>query len=112
AVRFGQLPVLKYVVEWKPLAPLSTYGSTAVVLSFVVILVTVRLSPRRFAAAEVILLGFFAGAAWFAARMLPWWMTVWPLVLLPRWQALLARVHQPAAPARDRPSLARRAGVA
>jgi hypothetical protein len=114
AVRFGRLPVLQYVVEWKPLAPLATYNSTAVVVSFVGVLLTVRLSPRRFGAAEVILLAFFGPAAWFAARMLPWWMTVWPLVLLPHWQALLAQTCQPDAPAKEtpRPSLARRAGVA
>jgi hypothetical protein len=84
---------LQYVTEWKPLLPLATYGSTAFVLSVGAVLLTVRRSPRRFPPAETALLVLFGVAAWFTARMLPWWMTVWPLVLLPHWRALLPRLQ-------------------
>jgi hypothetical protein len=91
-VRFGRLPVLQEVVEWQPLVPLATYTGRALVLSFLVTLATVRLSPRRFGAAEVGLLLLFGLSAWFTKRMVLWWLTVCPWVLLPHWRAILEQI--------------------
>jgi hypothetical protein len=92
--RFGNQPILQYVKEWLPLAPLTTYESRVLVASFVAVLVTLRLSPRRFDSADAVLLLLFGLAAWFSARMVPWWMSLWPFVLLPHWQALLEKVRR------------------
>jgi hypothetical protein len=89
-VRFGQTASLRLVKEWQPMVPLATYGGKAFVTSVVLVLVTLRWSPQPFRPAEVGLLVLFALAAWFAVRMLPFWTTVWPLVLLPHWQAIAA----------------------
>lgn len=86
--RFGRTASLGYVAEWQPLAPLSTFGSYALVMSFVVTLATLRRSLRQFRFDEHLLLAAFGLAAWFARRMLPFWMTLCPLVLLPHWRAL------------------------
>ena len=83
AIGFRKLPVLLHVKEWQPIAPLTTYGSTALVVSLIAVLVTVRLSPLRFRPHEVFLVVFFGFSAWFMARMLPWWWTVVIFVLLP-----------------------------
>jgi hypothetical protein len=91
AVRFGQTESLRLVGEWLPRVPLADYGARALAASLLAVLVTVRWSPKPFTLTEAALLVLFALAAWFAARMLVWWMTVWPLVLLPHWRAILAR---------------------
>jgi hypothetical protein len=74
--------------------PLATPGAKALVASILLVLLTVRFSPRRFRMADVILLTLFGLAAWFSARMLPWWMTIWPWVLLPHWAAILDKETQ------------------
>src|SRR5262249_43158816 len=63
----------------------------ALAVSIILALLTVRFSPRRFSVADVTLLTLFGFAAWFSARMLPWWMTIWPWVLLPHWAAISDR---------------------
>jgi hypothetical protein len=70
AITFGKMPVLQNVKEWQPRTPLETYGSVAFVLSVLLVLGTVRLSPRRFPPADIVLLLFFGLSAWFTARML------------------------------------------
>lgn len=99
---FGQQPILQTVREWQPMTPMTTYGSKVLVLSLFLTFITIRLSPRHFTPSETILLGAFALAAWFAARMFPWWLSILPYVLLPHWQAItkVYVVPQPAAPAR------------
>lgn len=87
---FGKYPILQSVAEWRPMTPLATYGGKAFVASIALVLLTLRYSPRRFGAADVGLLLAFGLAAWFSARMLPWWMAVCPFVLLPHWAALRA----------------------
>jgi hypothetical protein len=89
ALNFGKMPVLQNVQEWQPRLPLQTYGSVVYVLSVLLVFGTVRLSPRRFRPAEIVLLLFFGLSAWFTARMLPWWMTLCPFLLLPHWAAFL-----------------------
>jgi hypothetical protein len=88
---FRKYPILDQVAEWQPIPPLATYGAKALALSIILVLVTLRYSPRRFRPAEVGLLAVFGLSAWFSARMLPWWMTVCPLVLLPHGAAISAR---------------------
>jgi hypothetical protein len=85
AARFGSQPVLRYVREWQPLAPAASVGGTLLLGSVLAVLATVRRSRRRFPPAEAALLLLFGLAAWFSARMVPWWATVWPWVLLPHW---------------------------
>lgn len=89
AVNFSKYPILEQIREWQPLVPFATYESKALLLSVALTLVTVRLSPRRFAASEAMLLVLFGLSAWFAARMVPWWMSVCVYVLLPHWRAIL-----------------------
>jgi hypothetical protein len=91
AITFGNHPNLQDLPEWLPIPPLTTYGSGMLMISLILVLVTLHLSPRRFTLAEVVLLLAFGLEAWFSSRMLPWWMTVWPFVLLPHWRALLDR---------------------
>ncbi|HZT81043.1 MAG TPA: hypothetical protein VFA26_12500, partial [Gemmataceae bacterium] len=90
--RFGQNPVLQLVSEWHPTPPLTTYASKMFIASLVLVLLTARFSPRRFSFGDVTLLLLFGVSAWFAARMLPWWTAVWPLVLLPHWAAIAERL--------------------
>jgi hypothetical protein len=96
-VRFSKLPILQAVTEWQPLVPLFDFDGKMLALSFLLVLVTLRLSPRRFAAGEVGLLLLFGLSAWFTARMAPWWATLWPLLLLPHWQALAPWSDEPPA---------------
>ncbi len=93
-VRFGNWPSLQQVKEWQPFVPLSTYGSCALVISIILALATLRLSPRPFRLHEVVLLLFLGISAWFSARMLPWWMSVWVFVLLPHWCAIVVELTE------------------
>jgi hypothetical protein len=90
-IRFGRTPSLQLVVEWLPPVPLATFGSRALAASVLLVLATLRWSPRRFTPADVVLLVVFGLGAWFATRLIPFWMTVWPLVLAPHWRAILQR---------------------
>lgn len=85
-IRFGKIESLQDVKEWLPMVPLSTYGGYALVASFILVMITLRWSRRRFRLPDMALLMIFGAAAWFSARMLPWWMTIWPYVLLPHWR--------------------------
>ncbi len=87
--RFGNHPSLRGVAEWQPMLPLLGYNSKAMTAAVILSLVTLRLSPRPFSPADAGLLLVFGLAAWFAARMFPWWMTVCPFVLVPHWRAIL-----------------------
>jgi hypothetical protein len=89
AVTFGNHPAMQDLPEWQPIPPLTTFGGAMLMVSVVLVLLTLHVSPRRFTPAQVMLLLAFGLAAWFSARMLPWWMTVWPFVLLPHWRAIL-----------------------
>lgn len=90
-VRFGRTPSLQMVVEWLPPVPLATFGSRALAASVLLVLATLRWSPRRFSPADTILLAVFGLGAWFATRLIPFWMTVWPFVLVPHWRAMIQR---------------------
>ncbi len=88
-VRFNAIPTLQYVAEWLPFTPMTTYSSIALVLSGIVTLIIIRLSPRRFRLEEVLLLaGFFYGS-WTSARFFIWWTSLCPWVLLPHVVAIL-----------------------
>jgi hypothetical protein len=91
-IRFGRTPSLQLVVEWLPPVPLATYGSRALAVSLLLVLATVRWSPRRFTLSDTLLLVVFGLGGWFATRLIPFWMTVWPLVLAPHAVALLRQV--------------------
>jgi hypothetical protein len=78
--------ILEGMPAWQPLLPLASYGAQAFAASVLIVLVTLRYSPRRFSAGAVLLLLVFGLGAWFVERLLPWWLTLWPLVLLPHWR--------------------------
>jgi hypothetical protein len=88
-VNFRKNVNLQQVGEWRPMVPLASYGAKAFVFSVLIVLATTRYSPRRFSVCDAALLVLFGLGAWFSARMLPWWMTIYPFVLLPHWAAIL-----------------------
>jgi hypothetical protein len=81
---------LQGAFEWQPLVPLATYSAQAFAASVLIVLATLRFSPRPFSAADGRLLAVFGLAAWFVGRLLPWWMMLWPFVLLPHWREIVA----------------------
>jgi len=85
--------LLQGVPEWQPFIPLATYSAKAFAISVLVVLATLRFSPRPFSAADALLLATFGLATWFAGRLLPWWMMLWPFVLLPHWREIGNRVR-------------------
>ncbi len=88
-IKFSRTPSLQMIGEWLPLTPLTTYASKALVVSLLFVLLMLRWSPRPFSLSDGILLLVFSLGGWFAARVIPFWMTVWPLVLAPHVLALL-----------------------
>lgn len=86
AVRPDPLRVLP-ARQWSNLVPVDTPESRALIASVVVVLVTLRLSPRRFTASEVVLLVPFVVWAWFDKRVAPWWLMLGPWLLAPHWKA-------------------------
>jgi hypothetical protein len=88
-IKFGRTPSLQLVPEWHPPVLMATYGSRALAASLLLVLVTLRWSPRRFTVTDAALLLSLGLGGWFATRLIPFWMTVWPLVLAPHWRAIL-----------------------
>jgi hypothetical protein len=88
-IKFGRTPSLQLVGEWLPPVPLATYGSRTLAVSLLLVLAVLRWSPQRFTLSDTILLLVFSLGGWFTTRLVPFWMTVWPLVLAPHTAALL-----------------------
>jgi hypothetical protein len=95
------LPVLG-ARQWPNLVPVHLWESRAVIASVLVVLVALRLSPRRFTPAEVLLMTTFAAWAWFDKRVAPWWLMLGPWLLAPHLEAIY-NAYRPAAPAREIP---------
>jgi hypothetical protein len=91
--RVNRVLISQGIPGWLPtvLPAISTlpFEAKAFAASVLVVLVTLRLSPRSFSATDVLLLAVFGVAAWFVGKLLPWWMTLCPWVLLPHWRAIL-----------------------
>jgi hypothetical protein len=86
---------LQAAVDWQPLvspriAQLS-YAAGAFAVSVMLTLLTLRLSPRRFSPADLLLVLVFGVAAWFIGRLMPWWLMVCGWVLLPHWTEIVER---------------------
>jgi hypothetical protein len=97
AIRFGQNPNLRDVLEWFPLKADSfegiQFGATIIVMFFVL-----RLSRRRLAPADVLLLLVFGLALCPTIRMIGWWAPVYTLTMMPHicglWERVLRKRKQ------------------
>ena len=63
------------LADWEPLSLRNMSGQVAALIA-VQLMVLYRLSPRRVAAAEVLLLFGFGGAALWSSRLLAWWVPI------------------------------------
>ncbi|MDW8266099.1 MAG: hypothetical protein RMJ52_12300 [Gemmataceae bacterium] len=71
------------LVEWQPLG-----RSVVLATTFVALALTFWLSPRPIGAAAVLVVLVFGGQACLQQRMMVWWLTLVPWLLLPHWKAL------------------------
>ncbi len=89
--------------QWGRLVPVHVWESRAMIASGVVVLLVLRLSPRRFTPAEVLLTATFAVWAWFDRRVAPFWLMLGLWLLAPHlkalWDAAVARRIEPRWPA-------------
>ena len=73
---------------WGNLVPVQAWESRAVIASGLAVLVLLRLSPRPFTAAEVLLTAAFGLWAWYDKRVAPWWLMLAPWLLAPHLKAV------------------------
>jgi hypothetical protein len=83
-------PNIPTMEEWKPL-PLGSAVHAVFLASVVVLAVLLRLSPRRFTPAQVILLLGFGLQSVAHARMVVWWIMVFAWVAVPHLRAVAGR---------------------
>jgi hypothetical protein len=87
--------------QWPKLVPVHLWESRVVTASVVGVLVLLRLSPRQFTTAELLLTATFGIAAWWDKRAAPWWLMLAPWLLAPHLDALgRLLTHMPEASAR------------
>ncbi|MEQ8789776.1 MAG: hypothetical protein RIC55_26010 [Pirellulaceae bacterium] len=91
SIRFGQNPNLRDVLEWFPLKADSfegiQFGVTMIIMLFVL-----RLSRRRLAPVDALLLLVFGLALCPTIRMIGWWAPVFTLTMMPHLSHLWSRV--------------------
>ncbi len=73
---------------WPKLIPVEQWESRVVIASALVVLAVLRLSPRPFTPAEVLLTATFAVWAWLDKRGTPWWLMLGPWLLAPHLKAI------------------------
>jgi hypothetical protein len=82
-----------FAADWQPpvsaVLPRLSHAAWTVAVSTVIVVVTLRFSPKRFSPAAVLLLLVFGLAAWFIGRLLPWWLMVCTWVLQPHWTQIV-----------------------
>ena len=83
-------PNISTMEEWKPL-PFNNSVHTVFLGSVLLLAVLLRLSPRRFTPAQVILLLGFGLQSVAHARMVVWWIMVFAWVAMPHLRAVLGR---------------------
>jgi hypothetical protein len=83
-------PNIPTMEEWKPL-PLTSAVHVVFLGSVVVLAVLLRLSPRRFTPAQVLLLLGFGLQSVAHARMVVWWIMVFAWVTVPHLRAVAGR---------------------
>ncbi len=86
----SQNPNIPTMEEWKPL-PLSSAVHAVFFASVVLLAVLLRLSPRRFTPAQVLLLLGFGLQSVAHARMMVWWIMVFAWVAVPHLRAVAGR---------------------
>jgi hypothetical protein len=84
-------PNIASMEEWKAL-PIDSGVHLVFVISVVVLAVLLRLSPRRFSPAQVLLLLGFGLQSVAHARMVVWWIMVFAWVAVPHARAALGRL--------------------
>jgi hypothetical protein len=77
---------------WGSQVPVQTWESRALIASALAVLVLLRLSPRPFTAAEILLTTAFGLWAWYDRGVAPWWLMLAPWLLAPHLQAVLGAV--------------------
>jgi hypothetical protein len=83
-------PNIPTMEEWKPL-PYANPVHTAFIVSVMVLAVLLRLSPRRFTPAQLLLLLGFGLQSVAHARMVVWWIMVFAWVAVPHLHAVAGR---------------------
>jgi hypothetical protein len=89
----SQNPNIPTMEEWKPL-PYGNEVHTAFLASVVLLAVLLRLSPRRFTPAQLLLLVGFGLQSVAHARMVVWWIMVFAWVAVPHLHAVAARYRR------------------
>ena len=79
---------------WGDLFPVHSWDGRAFLASGVLLLFTLRLSPRRLALWEVAVMTLFALGAWYDKRFLVWWLMLCPWLLAPHGQAIVAQLTE------------------
>jgi hypothetical protein len=78
--------------RWPKLVPASTPECWSLLAAVLIVLVALRLSPRRFSATEVVLLAVFGISSWLVKSMAIWWLMLLPLLLAPHVRAFLDKL--------------------
>ena len=90
----SQNPNIPTMEEWKPL-PYKNAVHTVFLASVVLLAILLRLSPRRFTPAQVLLLVGFGLQSVAHARMVVWWVMVFAWVAVPHLHAVVGRYLRP-----------------
>jgi hypothetical protein len=73
---------------WPNTVPVQLWESRVLIASVLAVLVVLRLSPRAFTPAEVLLTATFCLWAWYDKRVAPWWLMLAPWLLAPHLLAI------------------------
>ncbi len=88
---------------WPTLVPVQLWESRVVIASVLALFVVLRLSPRAFTPAEVLLTATFCLWAWYDKRVAPWWLMLGPWVLAPHLLAIAEAARPGARSAVEKP---------
>lgn len=86
---------------WPHLIPVDSWDSRVLIASALGVLFLLRLSPRPFTPAEVLLTAGFVVWAWFDKRVAPWWLMLAPWLLAPHLRATAEAWLRPDSSFRD-----------
>jgi hypothetical protein len=92
-IRFGQNPNLRDVLEWFPLKA-DSFEGIQFGISIIIMLFVLRLSRRRLAPVDVLLLLVFGLALCPTIRMIGWWAPVFTLTMMPHICGLWGRARR------------------
>jgi hypothetical protein len=73
---------------WPTTVPVQLWESRVVIASVIGVLIALRLSPRPFTPAEVLLTATFCLWAWYDKRVAPWWLMLAPWLMAPHLLAI------------------------